>query len=225
MSVEEKNLKFSFAVRYFTAGSMSASTRQAWIVTHGYGQLAKFFLKKFEFLTEHGVFLVAPEGLSLFYLSELTASGRPDNKVGATWMTRENRLMDIENYINYLNSVFEKELNELSGRVPVTVFGFSQGCATACRWAVEGQLRFERLILWAGLFPPDMDFDKGHRVLSSKKTYMVVGKQDPYLNEARMKEFDELAGKLDIVPEKILFEGKHELNEEVLKRFATNYTD
>ena len=218
--MEEKKTRFDFEARYFTAGTLDANTRQVWIVIHGYGQLAQYFLKKFEPLAGHGVFVVAPEGLSRFYLSELTNTGRADNRVGATWMTRENRLMDIENYLRYLDALFSKEL--AGTKLPVTLLGFSQGCATACRWATHGSLRFDRLILWAGLFPPDMDFVKGHNVLEGKKTYMVVGNQDPYLTSDRMKEFDDLSRKLEITPEKVVFDGKHELNEVVLRGFATN---
>lgn len=221
--MEEKKTRLEFEARYFTAGTLNADTRQVWIVFHGYGQLAQYFLKKFLPLTEHGVFVVAPEGLSRFYLSELTNAGRADNRVGATWMTRENRQMDIDNYIRYLDTIYAKELAHITA--PVTLLSFSQGCATACRWATHGRLRFDRLILWAGLFPPDMDFEKGHNVLDGKKTYMVVGDQDPYLTPARMNEFDELSKKLSINPEKVVFEGKHELNEVVLKGFATNYTN
>lgn len=217
--MEEKNLRFDFAARYYTAGQLNAQTRQVWVVIHGYGQLAQYFLKKFESLTEQGIFIIAPEGLSRFYLSELTETGRPDNRVGATWMTRENRLMDIDNYIAYLDRVYEKELK--GSTIPVTLFGFSQGCATVCRWATQGRLSFERLILWAGLFPPDMDFARGHQVLEGKKTYAVAGKQDPFLIPERMKEFDDLATKLDITPIKVNFEGKHELNAEVLMKFAS----
>lgn len=221
--MEEKKTRFDFEARYFTAGTLTPATRQVWIVIHGYGQLAQYFLKKFNPVAEQDVFVIAPEGLSRFYLSELTNAGRADNRVGATWMTRENRHMDIDNYIRYLDAVFSKELGGTTA--PVTLLGFSQGCATACRWATHGRLRFDRLILWAGLFPPDMDFVKGHNVLEGKKTYMVVGDQDPYLNAERMKEFDALAEKLDITPKKVVFEGKHELNETVLMRFATNYTN
>ncbi|MBL7851806.1 MAG: alpha/beta hydrolase [Cyclobacteriaceae bacterium] len=221
--MEEKKTRFDYEARYFTAGNLNQDTRQVWIVFHGYGQLAQYFLRKFEPLTEHGIFLLAPEGLSRFYLSELTNAGRADNRVGATWMTRENRLMDIDNYIRYLNGVFAKELDDT--KAPITLLAFSQGCATACRWATHGRLRFDRLILWAGLFPPDMDFEKGHNVLEGKKTYMVVGDQDPYLTSERMKEFDELSKKLGIQPEKVVFEGKHELNERVLRSLATNYTN
>lgn len=217
--MEEKVVRFDFAARYFTAGNLNAQTKQVWIVFHGYGHLASYFLKKFESLTTLGIYVIAPEGLSRFYLSELTNAGRADNRVGATWMTRENRLMDIDNYIKFLGTVYEKELTGNS--IPVTMLAFSQGCATACRWVAEGNVNFERLILWAGLFPPDMDFEKGHKALKGKKTYVVVGKDDPYLTPERMKEQDDLATKLNITPEKVVFEGKHELNEEVLRRFAS----
>ncbi len=222
-SGQEKSTRLDFEARYFTAGRLSPDTRQVWFVFHGYGQLASYFLKKFEFLAEKGIYLIAPEGLSRYYLSELTDAGRPDNRVGASWMTRENRLMDIANYVRYLSSVAEKELRNT--RAPVTLFGFSQGCATACRWATDGGINFERLILWAGLFPPDMNFERGHSLLSKRKTLMVVGKDDPYLTAHRMKEFDQLAGKLGITPEKIQFEGKHELNSVLLEKLATDYTD
>ncbi len=215
--MEEKNIAFPCEARYYKLGKMDATTRQVWVVLHGYGQLAQFFIKKFQTLSEQNICVIAPEGLSRFYLSELTEQGRKDNKVGATWMTRENRTVDIRNYITYLDAVCEHELKSFPN-IPVTVLGFSQGSATACRWATQGKIKFEKLILWAGIFPPDMDFKVGHDILSMKKTYLVVGKHDPYLNEDRMKEFKQLASQLGIQPEIISFEGKHEINEEVLSR-------
>ncbi len=216
--MEEKKTNFQFDARYFTAGNLEINTRQVWIIFHGYGQLAPYFLKKFEPLASENIYIIAPEGLSRFYLSELTEQGRIDNKVGATWMTKENRQMDIDNYIRYLDAVYEDELSSFSN-VPVTLFGFSQGCATVCRWAIEGKPKFDRLILWAGLFPPDLNFDKGHAVLDDKKTIMVVGDKDHFLTPERVAEFDELAGKLRIKPEKISFPGKHEIITDVLRQF------
>jgi predicted esterase len=216
MAAEERDLTFTFKARYFRAGALNQHTRHIWIVLHGYGQLAPYFIRKFQALDDGHTFLLAPEGLSHFYLSELTDAGRKDNKVGATWMTRENRLMDIDNYLAYLNEMFQKELSGFE-HVPVTVMAFSQGCATACRWVSQGTVRFDRLILWAGLFPPDMDFSAGQLALKNKKTIMVVGNQDPYVTAERMAEFDALATKLGIAPEKIIFDGKHEMNEAVLR--------
>ncbi len=214
--MEEKSIEFQFKARYYKEGTITPSTKQVWIVIHGYGQLAQFFIRKFKKLTGHEICIIAPEGLSRFYLSEFTEQGRADNKVGATWMTRENRLTDIDNYVNYLDRIYHSELVNYPD-VPVTLLGFSQGCATVCRWASQGNVKFARLILWAGLFPPDMDFEAGHKVLASKKTYMVVGDKDQFVTPERIKEFDELAGKLGIQPEKIVFDGKHEINDEVLQ--------
>ena len=212
--MEEKSVAFNFEARYYSIGTLDAKTRQVWIVLHGYGQMAQFFIKKFQSLAEQNIYVIAPEGLSRFYLSELTDQGRKDNKVGSTWMTRENREMDIRNYVTYLDTVFAKELNAFS-HLPISLVGFSQGSATAVRWAIQGNVRFDKLILWAGIFPPDMDFNAGHNKLKDKKTYLVVGKEDPYLNEARIKEFDELALKIGNQPEKIFFEGRHEISESV----------
>src|SRR5438132_416931 len=109
MSLEQK-LSFSFEAHYFKIGNME-SAREVWFVIHGYGQLAKFFIRKFSVLEEHNICVIAPEGLSHFYLEDIatrTASG--NNRVGATWMTRENREADIQNYISYLNAVYEKEI-------------------------------------------------------------------------------------------------------------------
>ncbi|HWA34401.1 MAG TPA: hypothetical protein VG737_09745 [Cyclobacteriaceae bacterium] len=213
--MEEEIAAFEFKARYYRLGNLDANTRQIWFVLHGYGQLAKYFIKKFQKLTEQHICVIAPEGLSRYYLSEFTEKGRKDNRVGAVWMTSENRLMDIENYITYLNSVYDRELRKFPN-IPVTLFGFSQGCATVCRWAAAGHVRFEKLILWAGLFPPDMNFDTGKEILASRKTFMVSGNEDPFVTPERIKEFDVLAEKLGIKPEKIVFEGKHEIDENVL---------
>jgi predicted esterase len=215
MAAEERDLHFNFQARYFRAGTLNAKTRRVWILLHGYGQLAQYFLRKFQVLENDHTFLLAPEGLSRFYLSELTDVGRKDNKVGATWMTRENREMDIINYLAYLNEMTHQELKGFEN-LPVTILAFSQGCATACRWVAEGTVNFDRLILWAGLFPPDIDFSSAGRILHNKKTILVVGDQDPFLTPARMVEFDALAQKLGISPEKVVFPGKHEVREDVL---------
>lgn len=217
--MDERALSFPFKARYFVSGPVTSRTRQIWMAFHGYGQLGRFFIRKFESILSEEIVVVVPEGLSRFYLSELTEQGRKDNKVGATWMTSENRLMDIENYLTYLNRIHQTEV--APHKIPVTLIGFSQGCATVCRWAIQGDVEFQRLILWAGIFPPDMDFEKGHAVLENKKTFVVMGKSDPFINEERMAEYRTLAAKLGIKPEEISFDGKHEMNDDVLRKLAS----
>jgi predicted esterase len=214
--MKEQDIHFQYHTRYFTNGTLDSNTKKIWFVLHGYGQLARFFLNKFNVLSEAGVYIVAPEGLSKFYLEDIASRARTgNNRVGATWMTKENRLADIENYITYLNQIYLREVpDNFNGEI--SVLGFSQGAATATRWVIDGKLSFHQLILWAGVLPPDMNFDKAHEILKDKKVIEIFGKSDPYLTDERLKEATLLNNRLNIHPEIIEFEGGHEINEQVL---------
>ena len=194
--------------RYFTLGRPD---REVWFVLHGYGQLAARFLSRFEPLDDGARLIVAPEGLSRFYLTDSPT----ERRVGASWMTREDRLAEIEDYVRYLDAVY----NEVSrtkdrAQAKVTLLGFSQGSATACRWSTMGKARFDRLIIWGGEVPPDVD------LLRSVRLSLVYGSRDPYFTpkvvaatEARLREHG-IA--YDLAP----FEGGHEIDGDVLQRVA-----
>lgn len=214
--MESHAVQFQFGARYFTSGIDSSHNSQIWFVLHGYGQLAPYFLPKFEKVVQKGIGVVAPEGLSRFYLEDVSTRSRTGNqKVGASWMTRENREMDISNYITYLNSVYRQVVPD-SYKGSITLLGFSQGAATAARWMMDGMIRFDRLILWAGLFPPDIDFTKGQRMLAGKRIIEVMGQSDPFLTDEKRNEMRLLNEKLGIQPQVIEFNGGHELNDELL---------
>ncbi|TXH23886.1 MAG: hypothetical protein E6Q96_11010, partial [Cyclobacteriaceae bacterium] len=119
------------------------------------------------------------------------------------------------NYITYLNNVFAREIGARKD-LDITLLGFSQGAATASRWALSDFIYFQRLILWAGILPPDMDFEKGKQLLQAKTVNVVYGKNDPFLNESRFGEMKSLAEKLGISPGEIVFDGAHEIHEATL---------
>jgi len=217
--MQQHDISFNFKARFYTLGELTPITKQIWFVLHGYGQLAGYFIRKFNILQEQNIYILAPEGLSRFYLESLQSTGRANDRVGATWMTKENRLTDIENYLNYLNALFEKQVGS-ANRIPVTVLGFSQGAATASRWVTDRSVNFNRLILWSGIFPPDMDFEAGKEVLENKETFFVYGKSDSFINDSRFAEMNTISAKLGITPHIISFEGKHEIDEQTLLRFV-----
>lgn len=214
--MKELITEFNFKGRYFKLGEINTETKAVWFVLHGYGQLAQYFLPKFKSLIDHKICVIAPEGLSHYYLEDASTRSKTGNtRVGASWMTRENRLNDIENYLTYLHSVFKRELSG-NQNPPITILGFSQGAATASRWALSNSIPFNRLILWAGVLPADMDFEKGKHLLKEKDVTLVYGKHDPFLNESRFGEMTMLAQKLEITPTEIVFEGVHEIHEATL---------
>jgi predicted esterase len=214
--MQELKTEFNFKGRYFKLGEINSQTKAVWFVLHGYGQLAQYFLPKFKSLVEHNICVIAPEGLSHYYLEDAsTRSKTGSTRVGASWMTRENRLADIENYITYLDSVFILEMGSRKN-LSVTLLGFSQGAATASRWALSQSIYFNRIILWAGILPNDMDFEKGKELLKAKEFKTVYGKNDPFLTESRFGEMKLLSEKIGITVDPIVFEGAHEIHEATL---------
>lgn len=213
--MQQHDLEFNFKARYYTLGKITEATKQIWFVLHGYGQLARYFIRKFNILLDQDIFVIAPEGLSKFYIDNLQSTGRASDRVGATWMTKENRLVDIENYLHFLNALYDQQIGSQS-EIPLTVLGFSQGAATASRWVTDNKISFSRLILWSGIFPPDVNFESGRETLRNKQVLLVYGKSDPFINKSHLTEMEMIADKLDITPQRFSFDGKHEIEEKTL---------
>jgi predicted esterase len=211
--MQSHSLAVTRTAAYYTLGEPAAAAQSLWIALHGYGQLAQYFLRNFRLLADHGQhYVVAPEALSRFYLSGV--SGR----VGATWMTRENRLADIADYVGYLDRLYGELQEQAGGPLGrVTVLGFSQGGATACRWLTQSGLRIDRLILWAAAFPEDLPFALTRAVLRDTEVVLVYGTQDEYATEERIAQQQELLQQQDIPYRLIRFEGRHVIDKEVLR--------
>ena len=210
--IEEKTLSFSYRGRYFTSTQPGPHIEKVLVVFHGYGMLAYYFLQKFRDLFDEKTLVIAPEGLNRFYLEGF--SGR----VGATWMTKEDRLADIENYLCYLAEL-KRGVLDLCTNAEITLLGFSQGAATVSRWITQGDVNWHRLILWAGLWPPDLPFEAGREKLgANKEIYFVYGNQDPFLKESHLSTLKDLSDKLDVQPVIQVFEGGHEINVSLLKQ-------
>ncbi|HEX6892475.1 MAG TPA: hypothetical protein VF141_17330 [Chryseolinea sp.] len=213
--MQAHDLSFEFKARYYTLGHLGPSTKSIWFVLHGYGQLAAYFIRKFDILKDNNIFVIAPEALSRFYVDPLQSTGRASDRVGATWMTKENRLTDIENYLTYLNRLY---LNLNLPSVPVTILGFSQGAATVSRWVSDGEIAFTRLILWSGVFPPDLDLATAKERLMEKEVVVVYGTDDPFLNDSQYQSMETVSAKLSIRPKVITFNGGHEIDAATLQQ-------
>ena len=214
--MQEHHISVSRTARYFTLGNSSSWVGEVWFVCHGYGQLAARFLEKLRVLDDGRRYLVAPEGLSRFYLSESPT----ERRVGATWMTREDRLAEIDDYVQYLDAVYAAVLGPRDrAQVTVHALGFSQGTATVSRWAALGKAEIDRLILWGGEFPPDLDLtvETVVRRLRDARLALVYGRSDEYITPKVVTGILERLGQHGIPYEEIPFDGGHEMNEAVLR--------
>lgn len=215
---EKRIVETTKTARYFSLNSVQATTENVWIVFHGYGQLAEYFIKHFENLDPDKNFIVAPEGLSRFYVEGLTG------RVGASWMTKEDREEEIEDQTKYINAVLKDcgiDLNSKSSRI--IVLGFSQGTATAVRWCVKNGVRPTELVLWAGSFPHDVDSAKHRNIFKRLSTHFVYGHGDPFLQhinvEDKTAEFKKMGMQLNVWP----FEGKHTMDNPTLEKIVDSF--
>ncbi len=205
----EKSILIQLLAKYQTDGELSEKTEEIWFALHGYGQLAEFFIKKLDFLDKEKHYVIAPQGLNKFYLKDF--SGR----VGANWMTKEDRINEIANYVNYLDSIYRKELQNIDiQKVKINILAFSQGCATASRWVANSKLHFDKVVFWAGEIPQDVI---GNPFFKTVPITIVFGKQDELLKPDFIESFLERLKFAQLNPQIIYFDGKHEVDKEVLK--------
>jgi predicted esterase len=219
MLMETRKINTQKTARYFILGKINPAIRQVWFICHGYGQLGNYFLQQFAGLDNPSLLLVSCEGLNRFYVNGF--SGR----VGASWMTKEDREEEIADYVTYLDGVYQEVMGEVRSlvkeEVKITAFGFSQGTATVCRWIAAQHSSFHRMVLWAGTFPPDVDLQLKKELFDRMKNILILGDRDEFIKN---EEVSLLHGRLDeaqIPYELIRFEGKHELNRALLEKLIT----
>lgn len=208
----EHSLKVARTARWGHIGSLDETTSGIWIVLHGYGQLAAEFAGSAQWSPRPRTSIVFPEALQRFY------AGPPDSPhatapVGASWMTRDARLDDIADNHAYLDTLVAALL-EHAPNATFGVLGFSQGAATAARWAAERAARGEplrALVLWGALCPPDVDLSPKAPLGVTALRY-VCGRKDRWVTAERLEgEWKRLAA-AGRAYEVTTFDGGHRLD-------------
>jgi predicted esterase len=186
-------------------------------VLHGYGQLAADFVQHFSPLVGPDRCVVAPEGLSRFYVD-----GRASHEqVGASWMTREDRSHEIADYVAYLDETV-RSLRSPNPSPSLSVLGFSQGAATASRWALLGETAVDRLVLWGGAPAPDLALASHAERLRTMDLTLVVGTDDPYVPDEHRAAVRTRLARHDIPVSVYTYEGGHRIDPEALQRIVAD---
>lgn len=213
----EKHIRVTLSASYKTYGNYTpAKTQRIWVACHGYGQLARHFIKRFDIFSPTADYVIAPQGLSHFYIEGT------EPKVGASWMTREDREVSIANQFAYLDAVFDHEIpaSDLANK-QLYLMGFSQGVSTISRWMVYRKLPFDKLILWAGIFPLELKAEALTFIPEKSQIHTVMGSSDRYYTpESYQKEQVRLHQLFGREIHATLFEGKHVVTRDVLSHVA-----
>lgn len=207
MNSTEKEIYYTINSSYSTLNKWTSATKNVWFVCHGMGYLSRYFLKYFKGLNPEENYIIAPQAQSKYYITSKF------KHVGASWLTRENTLVETENIMTYFDAVFEHE--QVHKAKHLIVLGYSQGVSVAMRYMAKRQLQCSQLILHSGGIPKeliakDFEFFKG-------QVKLIYGTQDAYLNDERIKQEITKAqslfnDRLEVIP----FEGIHEVNVELI---------
>jgi predicted esterase len=192
--------------RYYTIGVEKGETKHFWLTCHGFAQLAGEFINEFEPLIEMGGRIVAPEALNRFYTRGF------DGRVAATWMTRDDRDAEIQDYVAYLDGLYTQETQALNPSAQKHILGFSQGATTVCRWVAMRQPAFEHLWLCSGDLPHDLDWDAFKKAMQGSMLHLVLGNADPLLPEGRKEATQAKIEEHGINYLLHEFEGAHEIS-------------
>ena len=205
-AIVERTIVTRRSARYYTAGATGAGC--IWLVLHGYGQLASEFIQDFLEISGDERQVVAPEGLSRFYLRAGQGS------IGANWMTSEDRQREIGDYITYLDLVS----NEVRVRDDQRLFvlGFSQGAATACRWFSDSSRPLQGIAIWGGGVPPDLEFGAFSKRLGNDPLSFVWGDSDIFMSENRFRAELQSLKEQNINHRPVQFDGGHTIEPSVL---------
>ncbi len=207
--------------RYAQLGAPPGAADELWLVCHGYAQLASRFIRRFGAIDNGKRLVVAPEALSRFYLSGSSGPHSGDDKVGASWMTRESRDSEIADQVTYLDLVQGRLLEGVArSRVRVVALGFSQGAAVVCRWAAKSKAPPDDLILWGSGVPAELLEGEGKDALTRATLTIVVGDSDPVAGGGMIAAHRAQLDAAGLAYEFVGYLGGHELDGNVLSRIA-----
>jgi predicted esterase len=144
--------------RYLVKSPAPSNIRLALVGFHGYAETAETQLERLLAMpgAEHAV-LISVQGLHRFYRGRM-------NEVVASWMTRQDRELALEDNLAYVNAVVDAVLTETSRSHPLVFAGFSQGVAMAFRAACGTPHRAAAVIAVGGDIPPELDAPELQRV-------------------------------------------------------------
>ena len=209
----EKNIvEINFKAPYYKVGIVTQNTKNIWLIFHGYGQLAEDFAESFTNIKSRENVLIFPQGLSKFYLKGV------DHKIGSNWMTSHDRDLDIANYLNYIDCLFDHEIKPHLEHIKLNVFGFSQGGHTASRWIHHTKIPYSKLVLWGSSLAHEINKEDIKKSFSTGKNITVIGDQDRFIDLDQLEKVKHRYAKIGFAYDLIPYHGSHNIHPETLSQ-------
>ena len=168
--------------RYYCLGEPGPGIRQVWFCLHGENQPVPELAAQLVNLDTPERLLVLPEALSRYGLPPDATGHR---RVGADWFAVGDLLPDFTDLTTYLNTLAGQVLAQCPPDVTVTVLGVGHGGAAACRWLAGQRFTYDRLILYAAVFPPEINRRATLANLPKNPVTIIATTTDSFKTEAQ----------------------------------------
>ncbi len=182
----------------------AAATPAAGLIVafHGYGYSADDELASVAQIAGIERWTIASaQALNRFYT-------RGDQKVIASWMTRQDRDAAIADNVAYVDRV----VDALGAATPLVFAGFSQGAAMAYRAARLGKHRAAAVLALGGDIPPELKHDTGSRPWPL--VLVGAGHDDGYYTPAKVDADAAFLAAGNVPHDVVRFAGGHEWTDE-----------
>lgn len=219
MEIKTHHIATPKTARYTAFGELSSKTKYFWFVLHGSNMLSEQMLYKFKDFDPETHFVIAPEGLSRFYVNGF------GGEVVASWMTKRDRLEEIHDFSVYCSTLYNTYVQKLPDFCKTIIMGFSQGGVTAMRWLHHLDVTVDFLIPYACWIPEDIDYLTAKTDWNKICKILTYGSEDQFLNEKKIIEIQEIckAGNLDFHNE--IYAGDHRVDKKQLKKIFKQYIE
>ncbi|MPY91061.1 MAG: phospholipase [Luteitalea sp.] len=167
---------------------------------HGYGQHAESMLEELQRIADTDRWLlVSVQALHRFYTAR-------HETVVASWMTRQDRDLAIEDNVRYIATVVRAIRNEWTIN-RLVYFGFSQGVAMAFRATAYAGHPADAIVALGGDIPPEIRQDMSVHI---PQVLLGRGKSDDWYTESKLTD-DVACLEARGVPHTVVrFDGGHE---------------
>lgn len=213
-----KTVTYQSTNSYEIINPITENTQQIWVCFHGLGYLSAFFKKYFKAFNPETCSFIIPQAPSKFYIDKAF------KYVGACWLTRVDTQMEMQNNLNYLNSIFIQE--HLIGDPRIVFMGYSQGVSIATRFMKQYPHPIKALVMHSGSIPKELTSEDGQQFKkNSKHIFHISGTLDEYVNDEVIKHENERIETLfGTVCEQYRPEIKHEVATDLLLEISHKLT-
>lgn len=217
VDINSHSFQINKTVRYSTYGELTEKTKYFWMALHGSRMICEQVLYKFSEFDPSEHFVVAPEAFNRFYAKDFGGD------VVASWMTKRDRLHEINDICNYLTSLYQ----HLDAKIPDTchrvLLGFSQGGTTGFRWLNEHSVNFHSYLAYSCWIPEEVELTNPMTSWSELQLIYTYGLQDQFLKPETIEKLEIVVHKNNLPIIKDPYEGDHRIDRDNLKRLFQKY--